>query len=336
VQSSSTPSFKPTPVNLVQRKCACGGSAGFSGECGECQKKKLVGSNSSFLLSRASTSNSSLLPESNKAKPIHEEPGKPAKSGCPKNIDFDVKSRFIKKGAREILLGTNNTVIPSGDINAEATISAHVPGVAPKSAKSKAILRDWQVGFTQTMYQDFFVAQYDKSRVFASQIKEAGGPVIDVKKRQVPFSGIGGVPANQVEETPLPFITGDVPDATIPLLNPEDHKLCDPPDLLRLFFRELDATIFVIAFNEKENIVCPLEFIQWRQITDVKVSGVRHEPNAGGVTVKDAIFTPKSVDGVKLIGKGKGQGPRPPETTTKGGKVANDFQDILFLEDNTC
>lgn len=45
VQSSSTPSFTPAPVNLVQRKCACGGSAGLSGECGQCQKEKLVGEN---------------------------------------------------------------------------------------------------------------------------------------------------------------------------------------------------------------------------------------------------------------------------------------------------
>jgi len=45
VQSSSTPSFTPAPVNLVQRKCACGGSAGLSCECGQCQKEKLVGEN---------------------------------------------------------------------------------------------------------------------------------------------------------------------------------------------------------------------------------------------------------------------------------------------------
>lgn len=44
-QSSSAPSFTPAPVNLVQRKCACGGSAGLSGECTECQKEKLVGEN---------------------------------------------------------------------------------------------------------------------------------------------------------------------------------------------------------------------------------------------------------------------------------------------------
>jgi hypothetical protein len=43
VQSSSAPSFTPAPVNNIQRKCACGGSAGFSGECDECKKKKLLG-----------------------------------------------------------------------------------------------------------------------------------------------------------------------------------------------------------------------------------------------------------------------------------------------------
>jgi hypothetical protein len=43
VQSSPTPSFTPAPVNIVQRKCSCGGSAGLSGECIECQKERLVG-----------------------------------------------------------------------------------------------------------------------------------------------------------------------------------------------------------------------------------------------------------------------------------------------------
>jgi hypothetical protein len=45
VQSSSTPSFTPAPLNILQRKCACGGSAGLSGECAGCQKEKLVGEN---------------------------------------------------------------------------------------------------------------------------------------------------------------------------------------------------------------------------------------------------------------------------------------------------
>ena len=42
------PAFTPTPApagaaSLVQRKCACGGSAGLSGECEECRKKKVSG-----------------------------------------------------------------------------------------------------------------------------------------------------------------------------------------------------------------------------------------------------------------------------------------------------
>ncbi|MEE9356641.1 MAG: DUF4157 domain-containing protein [Methylococcaceae bacterium] len=49
VQSSATPSFTPAPVNIAQRKCACGGSAGLSGECAECQKDKLVGTNHPFV-----------------------------------------------------------------------------------------------------------------------------------------------------------------------------------------------------------------------------------------------------------------------------------------------
>lgn len=37
----------PTPMAIapmvLQRKCACGGSAGLTGECSECQSKRLVG-----------------------------------------------------------------------------------------------------------------------------------------------------------------------------------------------------------------------------------------------------------------------------------------------------
>jgi hypothetical protein len=34
-------SFAPTRLGLLQRKCACGGSAGPSGDCAECRKKRL-------------------------------------------------------------------------------------------------------------------------------------------------------------------------------------------------------------------------------------------------------------------------------------------------------
>jgi peptidoglycan hydrolase-like protein with peptidoglycan-binding domain len=36
------PSFTPTGSNLLQRKCACGGTPGPSGECAECRKKRLA------------------------------------------------------------------------------------------------------------------------------------------------------------------------------------------------------------------------------------------------------------------------------------------------------
>lgn len=42
-------SFTPAPVNLLQRKCACGGSAGVSGECEGCQKKTLTGEQPSLV-----------------------------------------------------------------------------------------------------------------------------------------------------------------------------------------------------------------------------------------------------------------------------------------------
>jgi hypothetical protein len=38
-----TPSFAPIRGNLLQRKCACGGTPGLDGECAECSRKRLLG-----------------------------------------------------------------------------------------------------------------------------------------------------------------------------------------------------------------------------------------------------------------------------------------------------
>lgn len=41
--ASARTTSAPGPSSLLQRKCACGGSAGLAGECTECRKKKLTG-----------------------------------------------------------------------------------------------------------------------------------------------------------------------------------------------------------------------------------------------------------------------------------------------------
>jgi hypothetical protein len=40
--TSAKPSFTPLPSGVIQRKCDCGGSAGVTGECEECQEKQLT------------------------------------------------------------------------------------------------------------------------------------------------------------------------------------------------------------------------------------------------------------------------------------------------------
>jgi hypothetical protein len=37
------PAVTPAPANLLQRKCACGGDSGVSGECEDCRKKRFTG-----------------------------------------------------------------------------------------------------------------------------------------------------------------------------------------------------------------------------------------------------------------------------------------------------
>jgi len=43
IQAKATPPliFMPMWTGLLQRKCACGGSSGFTGECAECTNKRL-------------------------------------------------------------------------------------------------------------------------------------------------------------------------------------------------------------------------------------------------------------------------------------------------------
>jgi len=41
--STAAPPTGLIPPGILQRKCACGGSAGLTGECSECQSKRLIG-----------------------------------------------------------------------------------------------------------------------------------------------------------------------------------------------------------------------------------------------------------------------------------------------------
>jgi len=49
VIAAAIPSFTPRWTGVLQRKCACGGSPGLTGECAECRKDKLVGANGARL-----------------------------------------------------------------------------------------------------------------------------------------------------------------------------------------------------------------------------------------------------------------------------------------------
>lgn len=43
VASTTSPPFTPASSGLLQRKCACGGAAGMTGECETCSRKKRFG-----------------------------------------------------------------------------------------------------------------------------------------------------------------------------------------------------------------------------------------------------------------------------------------------------
>jgi hypothetical protein len=74
LQTKPTSSFTPVSSRLLQRKCACGGSAGLTGKCSECENKRLT-------LQRRATGQS----EPDKVPPIVHEvlrsPGQPLEQG---------------------------------------------------------------------------------------------------------------------------------------------------------------------------------------------------------------------------------------------------------------
>ena len=41
--AAAVPTFGTIPPGILQRKCACGGSAGLTGECSECESRKFIG-----------------------------------------------------------------------------------------------------------------------------------------------------------------------------------------------------------------------------------------------------------------------------------------------------
>lgn len=68
LKAAQPPSFTQVGVGLLQRKCACGGTPGPSGECEACRKKR-----ESKTLQRASDHPSSLIPHSSAVPPIVHE-----------------------------------------------------------------------------------------------------------------------------------------------------------------------------------------------------------------------------------------------------------------------
>ena len=69
---SGKSSFTPVQTQLLQRKCACGGSAGVTSECEDCDKKKLSLQRATEVAGPA-TSNSNPETRSSSVPPVVHE-----------------------------------------------------------------------------------------------------------------------------------------------------------------------------------------------------------------------------------------------------------------------
>ena len=86
VKRSAEPVIDPsTPPPVIQRKCACGGTPGPTGECEECRKKR-----ESEMLQRKATHPSSFIPHPSKVPPVVHEvlrsPGQAPRSAQRRSI----------------------------------------------------------------------------------------------------------------------------------------------------------------------------------------------------------------------------------------------------------
>ncbi len=93
--SSSVPSFTPVRKGVLQRKCACGGTPGPSGECAECRKKRLQ---------RQRTPHAGATPAPPLVEEVLRAPGRPldaaTRSFMEQRFGHDVRRVRVHTGGR--------------------------------------------------------------------------------------------------------------------------------------------------------------------------------------------------------------------------------------------
>ncbi|HJQ29574.1 MAG TPA: hypothetical protein VJ827_09540, partial [Rubrobacter sp.] len=110
-QTAPVHNFTPAPTNLLQRRCACGGTPGPTGECAECRRKRLAGLKPEGQRS-SGRSTGSVLP-------------KPGGSSSGFRPGYD----FSKMPVSPVMAGTSSA-------RPEIAGGGNEPGAAPQSAVS--------------------------------------------------------------------------------------------------------------------------------------------------------------------------------------------------------
>ena len=264
---------------------------------------------------------------------------------CPGNnssdIDISVEFHDSHKAVPVKKEGADNirARIYSGQLDVPITIRAKpskLSRIEPNTSASQSLLAAWEVGPSQTLYRDFAAATYEMSQDLDDTILNAKGPMIDISDKRinkVPFAQ-DPIGLNVLENNPAwqrLFISSDQPYDVMNVVNPPvpgrttgaTHNDCSPPDKLTRYLRMFDATLFVLARHRPTGTICPIAHLDWQANIDVKVFNIdAKETSVGKFEIRDVDFQPPSVDGIRVTGRGKGNG-RVPELTARGGNVAN-------------
>src|SRR5437763_4902802 len=84
-KATPAPAVLPVRTGLLQRKCACGGTPGLTGECEECSKRRRLGLQTKL---KVSTPGDTYEQEADRiADRVMAMPAHPALSGAPPRIE---------------------------------------------------------------------------------------------------------------------------------------------------------------------------------------------------------------------------------------------------------
>jgi hypothetical protein len=279
-------------VNLVQRKCACGGSAGLSGECAECQKEKLIGQNSPLVQPKLKISLPNDKYEQEADRVANRIMSLPESQGR-QTLRSDQSSQVVSKSSNS----SHNLLDPQTLSFMESRFGYNFKDVRVRAdAKSAASARFFTArAYTVGKDINFAPGEYaphtqSGRRLLAHELTH----VIQQSKGESSGMAVSKTPNIMIQRTPVQ--------------NPEIVSLKEElSELLHIKQELLDDISRAGSQGDREALVDALHGIE-TQITDVLVT-MRNLEKAP--VEKKQVIT-KEIYGTRLITTGRGSGGKGP------------------------